>query len=189
MRIVGGRLKGRTLKAPKGENIRPTADRIRESIFNMLVHRIDGCLLKDVAVIDVFCGTGALGLEAISRGAKYGIFIDNKSSALKSTRANSRALGLDGEVITLKLNAGRLKSPTKLVKFPAALAFLDPPYNKGLVSVALSGLRDKGWLESGAFCVVEIASKELFEVPKNFKVLLERKFGAARILFLQMDSL
>ena len=188
MRIVGGQLKGRTLMSPKGRGLRPTADQVRESIFNILTHGIDGCTLKDTAVIDVFCGTGALGLEAISRGAKHCLFIDLDAVALGYVRKNAGSMGLDSEVIMLKLDAQRFPKFPKVFKYPVAVAFLDPPYNKGLAGIALLSLKEKGWLKPGAFCIVEIAAQEIFNIPKDFRLLSERNYGAARVAFLRFDS-
>ncbi len=185
MRIVGGRHKGRTLAAPTGKDLRPTADRVRESVFNILAHGIDGFVLDGITVIDVFCGTGALGLEAMSRGAGHGVFIDNDPGALACVRKNAGPLGLGRAVTMLKLDAARLAPPPRVAKTPAALAFIDPPYDQGLVVPALLGLEDKGWLASGAVVVAEVAAKEAFEAPRGFQILDERTYGAARVVFLR----
>jgi 16S rRNA (guanine966-N2)-methyltransferase len=185
MRIVGGRHKGRTLTAPAGKDLRPTADRVRESVFNILAHGIEGLVLDGVTVVDVFCGTGALGLEAMSRGAGHGVFIDNDAGALAYVRKNAGPLGLGREVTMLKLDAARLAPPPRVAKTPATLAFLDPPYDQGLAVPALLGLKDKGWLGEGAVVVVEVAAKEAFETPREFQVLDERTYGAARVIFLR----
>jgi len=190
MRIVGGRLRGRALKAPlqnseKGRGLRPTADRVRESVFNILAHG-DGALdLEGATVIDVFAGTGALGFEAMSRGAAHGVFIDNDAHALALVRKSAGPLGLGRNVTLLKLDASRLAPPPRAAKTPAALAFLDPPYESGLIQPALLGLRDKGWLGGGAMVVCEVAAKEEFDAPKRFEVVDERAYGAARVVFLR----
>ena len=190
MRIVGGSLKGRTLKAPprnsqKGLELRPTADRVRESLFNVLAHGAGGVDLEGLTVIDVFAGTGALGLEAMSRGAGHGVFIDNDRAALALARKNAGALGLGRKVILLKLDAARLPPPPRAAKTPGGLAFLDPPYEQGLVPLALLGLVAKGWLVEGAVAVAEVASKEALEPPKEFEIFDERPYGAARLVFLR----
>ena len=190
MRIVGGSLKGRTLKAPprntqKGREPRPTADRVRESLFNVLAHGAGGIDLEGLTVIDVFAGTGALGLEAMSRGAGHGVFIDNDGAALALVRKNAGALGLDRKVTLLRLDAARLPPPPGAARTPAGLAFLDPPYDSGLVPPALLGLKDKGWLVEGAVAVAEVAAKEALELPKGFEVFDERPYGAARLVFLR----
>ncbi len=185
MRIVGGRLKGRALAAPEGRDLRPTADRVRESVFNILAHGVDGFDLDGVTVIDIFAGTGALGFEALSRGAGHGVFIDNDPGALKLVRKNAGPLGLGREVTLLRLDAARLAPPPRSAKTPSALAFLDPPYESGLIQPALLGLGDKGWLAEGAVVVCEVAAKEEFAAPKKFEVMDERTYGAARVVFLK----
>ena len=190
MRIVGGRLRGRALAAPlqkskDGREMRPTADRVRESVFNILAHGIDDFDFEDTTVIDVFAGTGALGLEAMSRGCGHGVFIDNDARALACVRKNAGPLGLGRDVTMLKLDAARLATPPRAAKTPAALAFLDPPYEQGLLSPALLGLKDKGWLAEGAVVVYEVAAKEEFDAPKGFEAVDERTYGAARVVFLK----
>ncbi len=190
MRIVGGSLKGRTLKAParntpKGRELRPTADRVRESLFNVLAHGAGGIELEGLTVIDVFAGTGALGLEAMSRGAGHGVFIDNDGAALAFVRKNAGALGVGRQVTMLRLDAARLPPPPRIAKTPGGLAFLDPPYEQGLVPPALLGLKDKGWLAEGAVAVAEVAAKEALEPPKGFEIFDERPYGAARLVFLR----
>ena len=187
MRIIGGRLKGRTLLAPEGKGLRPTADRVRESMFNILAHGNDGLNMGGITVVDVFCGTGALGLEAMSRGAGHGVFIDNDPGALAYVRKNSGPLGLGRDVTMLKLDAKLLAPPPRVAKTPAALVFLDPPYDQGLAGPALLGLKDKGWLETGAIAVVEVTAKEDFDAPKGFEVLDERTYGAARVVFARLN--
>ncbi len=168
--------------------MRPTADRVREAIFNILIHGTKACSLDGIFVIDIFCGTGALGLEAISRGARHAIFIDIDSSALEYVNKNSDSMSLTKKVTMLKLDAQYLEQPPRVFQSPASLVFLDPPYNKGLARAALLGLKEKGWLESGAFCVVEVAEKEVFNIPKGFNFLNERSYGASRVVFIQFDS-
>ncbi len=189
MRIVGGSLKGRTLKAPRdsqgGQELRPTADRVRESLFNVLAHGAGGVDQEGMCVIDVFAGTGALGLEAMSRGAGHGVFIDNDAGALSLVRKNAGALGLGRKVTMLRLDAARLPPPPRAAKTPGGLAFLDPPYDSGLVSSALLGLAARGWLAEGAVAVAEVAAKEELEPPKGFEVFDERPYGAARLVFLR----
>ncbi len=185
MRIVGGRLRGRALAAPEGRDVRPTADRVRESVFNILAHRDGGVDFDGITVIDVFAGTGALGFEALSRGAAHGVFIDNDARALKLVRKTAGPLGLGRGVTLLKLDAARLAPPPRAAKTPAALAFLDPPYESGLIQPALLGLKDKGWLAEGAVVICEVAAKEALEPPKGFALMDERAYGTARVVFLR----
>jgi len=144
--------------------------------------------MKNINVLDVFCGTGALGLEAISRGAKHSVFIDLNKDSIEITRQNAVSMGLENKITLLKLDAQVLTLPPKEVASSATLAFLDPPYNQGLVCSALEGLGGKGWLEQGAICVVEASTKEALKIPEEFKILNERIYGLTRIIFLRYKS-
>ena len=187
MRIVGGRFRGRRLAAPKGDAVRPTADRVRESVFNILAHGLDGTDIEGATVVDVCAGSGALGLEALSRGAVRAVFIDEDGAALKCIRQNATDLGVERDVLMLRLDAARLPPPPLAAGDPAALAFLDPPYGSGLAVPALTGLKTKGWIAAGALCVVEIGGEEALAPPPDFTPLDERLYGAARIIFLRAD--
>jgi 16S rRNA (guanine966-N2)-methyltransferase len=188
MRIIGGQLKGSNLISPDGINLRPTTDRVKESIFNILLHGINDFNMENIEVMDIFCGTGALGLEAISRGARHSVFIDFDSDAIKIARQNAWSMGLDDKITMLKLDAQYLAKPPKVVKSPASLVFLDPPYNKGLVYSTLLGLKSKGWLKQKALCVVEVAAREIPDFPKEFYILNERIYGLTRIFFLRYNG-
>ena len=185
MRIVGGKHRGRNLKAPEGQNVRPTSDRTREAVFNILAHGIDGFSFQEASVVDLFCGTGALGLEALSRGAGHATFIDSDRASLALAKANAATLGEWRNVTLLKIESKRLAPPPLAAKAPCQLAFLDAPYNQGLTQPALLALSNKGWLEAGSVVVVEVAEKELLEPPRSLEVLDERTYGAARVVFLQ----
>src|SRR5580700_4758578 len=143
MRIVGGRLGGRTLAAPKSQAIRPTTDRLRESLFNILLHGY-GDPVSGARVLDLFAGTGALGLEAMSRGAAFALFIDDGAEARALMRANVEALGLGGTTRIFRRDATRLGSVHPLEPF--SLVFLDPPYRRGLAERSLASLAAGGWL-------------------------------------------
>src|SRR6188474_1055187 len=134
MRIVGGRLRGRALAAPKSQAIRPTADRLRESLFNVLAHAY-GDPVTGARVLDLFAGTGALGLEALSRGAAFALLVDDAAEARALLRENVAALGLGGVSRIFRRDATRLGPAHPLEPF--ALVFLDPPYGKGLAEKAL----------------------------------------------------
>ncbi len=185
MRIVGGRHAGRRLQAPLGRRLRPTADRVRESVFNILAHggaRIGGAdALTGARVLDGFSGTGALGLEAVSRGAAHAMLMDNDREALDFCRANIATLGEQAQVTVLH---GDCLNP---VRPPEAysLIFLDPPYRAGLAAPALEALAASGWIADGALVVIELAAKEKFTPPAGAEILDERRYGAARILFLK----
>src|SRR5215468_8167293 len=152
MRIVGGRLGGRTLAAPKSQNIRPTSDRLRESLFNILAHRY-GEAITGARVLDLFAGTGALGLEAISRGAAFALFVDDGAEARALIRANVEALGLGGVTRIFRRDATALGAAHPLEPF--SLVFVDPPYGKGLAERALAAAHAGGWLTADALIVVE----------------------------------
>src|SRR5215468_10647634 len=162
MRVVGGRLRGRNLASPSSQAIRPTADRLRESVFNILTHAY-GDPLQGARVLDLFAGTGALGIEAISRGAAFALFVDNGAEARALLRNNVEALALGGVTKVFRRDATNL-GPAHPVE-PFSLAFLDPPYGKRLAEKALASLRDGGWLTPGALLAVEEAKAAAFTAP------------------------
>src|ERR1700757_954284 len=147
MRVVGGRLRGRNLASPASREIRPTADRLRESVFNILIHAY-GNPIGGARVLDLFAGTGALGIEAVSRGAAFALFVDNGAEARALLRNNVESLALGGVSKVYRRDATDL-GPAHPVE-PFSLAFLDPPYGKGVAEEALISLRDGGWLTPGA---------------------------------------
>ncbi len=185
MRIIGGRHRGRPLRSPAGKDLRPTSDRVREAVFNILEHGIDWLGIKDASVIDIFAGTGACGLEALSRGAAHATFIDEDADALELIRKNAGALGEGAKITPLKLDARRLAPPPMAAGTPCGLAFCDPPYNANLSGPALLGLINKGWIGTGSVCVVEVAVKENFDPPVGLSILDERTYGAAKVIFLK----
>lgn len=185
MRIVGGRFRGRSLRAPAGRDVRPTADRTREAVFNILAHGAPGVDFDGASVLDVFAGTGALGLEALSRGAGHVTFIDSDAGALRAIRRNAATLGAWRQVALLKLDATRAPPPPLAAEAPCTLAFLDPPYESGDAAPALAGLAARGWIAAAAVCVVEVAAQEPLAPPPGFTVLDERTYGAARVVFLR----
>src|SRR5206468_838844 len=142
MRIVGGRLRGRTLTAPKSRAIRPTTDRLRQALFNVLAHAY-GDPISGARVLDLFAGTGALGLEALSRGAAFALFVDNGAEARALLRENVAALGLGGATRIFRRDATKLGAAHPLEPF--SLTFLDPPYGQGLAEKALAAARAGGW--------------------------------------------
>src|ERR1700720_4104056 len=154
MRVVGGRLRGRNLVSPSSRDIRPTADRLRESLFNILVHAHEDPI-EGARVLDLFAGTGALGIEAVSRGASFALFVDNGAEARALLRNNVEGLALGGVSKVYRRDATDL-GPAHPMQ-PFSLAFLDPPYGKGLADKALTSLRDGGWLTPGALVVGEEA--------------------------------
>jgi 16S rRNA (guanine966-N2)-methyltransferase len=185
MRIVGGRLRGRTLLAPKSQSIRPTADRLREALFNILIHAY-GDPVAGARVLDLFAGTGALGLEAMSRGAAFALFVDDAAEARGLIRGNVDALGLGGSTRIFRRDATRLGPAAGIGIEPFTLVFLDPPYGKGLAERALIAARAGGWLAPGALVVVEEAVAAGFAPPDAFEELERRDYGDTRLVFLRM---
>jgi len=183
MRIVGGRLGGRTLASPRSHAIRPTADRLRESLFNILVHAY-GDPVTGARVLDLFAGTGALGLEALSRGAAFSLFVDDAAEARALLRENVASLGLGGVSRIFRRDATRL-GPVHPNE-PFSLAFLDPPYGKGLAEKALDSAHDGGWLVPGALIVVEEASDIAFTTPAGFEELERRRYDDTEVIFLRL---
>jgi 16S rRNA (guanine966-N2)-methyltransferase len=192
MRIVGGAYRGRGLIAPPGAVTRPTADRARESVFNVLEHAPWSPGLTDARVIDLFAGSGALGLEALSRGAAFCLFVETDPVARGVIRENAEALGAKGELF------GRTRihrrDATDLGSRPGAdgpafdVAFLDPPYGKALGEQALAELAAGGWLTEGALVVFERGETEPAPALPGFETLDERRYGAARVLFARLGG-
>jgi 16S rRNA (guanine966-N2)-methyltransferase len=187
MRIIAGRHRGRTLLAPEGDAVRPTSDRAREALFNILAHgdlAASGPSYADATVLDAFAGTGAFGLEALSRGAAAAIFLEKSRLALTALRRNIATLGEDARSRVIAADA---TAPPK-APAAAALAFLDPPYNKGLAAPALAALAAAGFLAPDALAVVEIQAAEILPPPAGFTVLDERRYGVAKLVFLHYMS-
>ena len=182
MRIVGGRLRGRPLAAPKSQAIRPTADRLREALFNILVHAYDDPI-SNARVLDLFAGTGALGLEALSRGASFALFVDDGAQARALLRENVAALGLGGVTRIFRRDAGKL-GPAYPVE-PFALVFLDPPFGKDLAPKALAAARAGGWLLPDALAVVEEAATAEFAAPEGFDELERRRYDDTALIVLR----
>jgi 16S rRNA (guanine966-N2)-methyltransferase len=182
MRIVGGRLRGRALAAPRSQAIRPTADRLRESLFNILVHAY-GDPVTGARVLDLFAGSGALGLEAISRGAAFALFIDNAAEARALLRENVATLGLGGVTRIFRRDATKL-GPAHPVE-PFSLVFLDPPYGQGLAELALASARDGGWLAPDALIVVEEAKAAGFKAPDGFEEIERRDYDDTELVFVR----
>jgi 16S rRNA (guanine966-N2)-methyltransferase len=182
MRVVGGRLRSRPIAGPKGQGLRPTADRLRESLFNILAHAY-GDPIANARVLDLFAGTGALGIEAISRGASYALFVDDGVEARALLRDNTQSLGLGGVTRIFRRDATKLGPAHPLEPF--SLAFLDPPYGKGLAEKALNAARDGGWLAPEALIVVEEATDAAFKAPEGFVELERRQYDDSELIFLR----
>lgn len=176
MRIISGNYRGKKLLSPDSEKVRPTADRTREAVYNILYSKLTRPL-SELSLLDVFSGTGAFALEAVSRGIKIAGLIDIdirpllKNTALFPNEKN--------KIKVMKLDAVNL--PQSAEKYD--IVFMDAPYNKGLSEQALKGLAAKSWLSPQALCIVEVERNEKFEIPENFEVVDERIYGLAKILF------
>ncbi|WP_173843452.1 16S rRNA (guanine(966)-N(2))-methyltransferase RsmD [Novosphingobium sp. TH158] len=181
LRIVAGQWRGRKLAAPAGDTTRPTADRTRETLFSMLVSRIGD--FEGLAVADLFAGSGALGLEALSRGAASCLFVEQYPAAVRAIRtnlANLKAQGQSDVRASSVLTLGPAKAPLDLV-------FLDPPYGTGAGEVALDKLRRLGWIGPGTWISLETAADEV-PALKNFAVEADRKVGKARITLARLPA-
>jgi 16S rRNA (guanine966-N2)-methyltransferase len=187
MRVIGGRHRGRRLTAPPGDTVRPTSDRARESLFNILGHgdfAAAGSPFAGENVVDAFAGTGALGIEALSRGAARAAFIETDRAALAALRRNLAALD---EEDAADIIAGDATRPPR-APYAAVLALLDPPYRSGLAGPALEALAQMGWLARHAVAVVELAATEPFSPPAGFAMIEERRYGAAKLVFLRRQG-
>ncbi|WP_342359176.1 16S rRNA (guanine(966)-N(2))-methyltransferase RsmD [Terrarubrum flagellatum] len=171
MRVVAGRLRNRALKAPASQAIRPTSDRLRESLFNILAHAFDDPA-KDARVLDLFAGTGALGIEALSRGASFALFVDEGVEARSLIRENVMTLGLAGVTKIFRRDATTLGKIETVAPFD--LVFCDPPYRKGLGEKALASAANGGWLKDNALVCWEEAGDAEIAVPAGFTVEDER---------------
>ena len=188
MRIVGGALRGRAITAPKGDLVRPTSDRTREALFNILAHADFGDFdLEGARVLDLFAGTGALGLEAISRGASFALFVDDHAESRGAIRENLDTLGLNGKAKIYKRDATKLGPRPGSVGPAFSLVFADPPYGKGLGAAALLSAREGGWLAPGALCLVEETAMADFEAPEGFEELDRRRYRDTEIIFMRSE--
>ncbi len=186
MRITGGRLGGRALIAPPDARVRPTADKVRQAIFNILAHRdfAIGFTLDGARVADLFAGTGALGIEALSQGAAFALFVDDAAESRALIRGNVETLGLTGVTKLWRRDATRLGPLAAGSGGPFDLVFLDPPYRRDLVPPALASLRDGGWLAAHALIVAERAADEDAPSTDGFTRLDERLYGETAVTFL-----
>lgn len=182
LRIIAGSHRGRKLIAPEGREIRPTSARAREALFNILAHGVENAdgssPLIDARVLDACCGTGALGLEAISRGAGFVTFLDHSPEAMKAVADNLRAMNEQKKAAMVRAD---VTSPPNS-RQPCALVFLDPPYKSGMAAKALTALQLKGWIAPGALVSIELAATEDVALPQGFAAIDERRYGAAKIV-------
>jgi 16S rRNA (guanine966-N2)-methyltransferase len=184
MRIVAGKHKGKSIYGPAGVEIRPTSDRVREAIFNILAHsdwgqNVPSCI-QGARVLDGFCGTGAMGLEALSRGSHFATFIDNNVTSLDLCKRNVTSLGETEASAILSCDCLNPVKPED----PCDLVFLDPPYKNNIIWDALTALSNAGWIAKGAVCILETGNKQSAEPPKNFEFRSQRSYGSTIITFL-----
>ncbi|MDL1967167.1 MAG: 16S rRNA (guanine(966)-N(2))-methyltransferase RsmD [Deltaproteobacteria bacterium] len=181
MRIIGGELKGKKLYTIPGTLIRPTADRLRESIFNIL-----SCLVKGTVVLDLFAGTGALGIEALSRGAEFAVFIDNNKKALSVVERNIQSCAVDNRFKIIRGNIVKNLNCIKSMGLKFDLVFMDPPYNKGFIEPTLINLHDSGSLGKDVCIIVEHTPFEpVLEDCRQFELADQRKYGKTLISFIK----
>jgi len=187
MRITGGTFGGRALIAPPDGRVRPTSDKVRQAIFNILLHNDFGAgfALEGARAADLFAGTGALGVEALSHGASFCLFVDDAAESRALIRENIEALSLTGASKIWRRDATKLGPMAAGAGGPFELVFLDPPYRKGLIAPALASLRDGGWLADGAVAVAETGEDEIIPPTDGFARMDERVYGDTRVLFLR----
>lgn len=183
LRIIAGAWRGRAIEVPAGDIIRPTADRVREALFNKLAHAFADFRLPGARVVDVFAGTGALGFEALSRGAAQGVFLDRNPEAIALINRNAAKLNAEDRAVIMNADGAHL--PRAAV--PCDLAFLDPPYGEGLIAPALTGLVVQGWLKPGALVSIETEASEI--TPESFGYTLadQREYGRTTITILRYE--
>lgn len=187
MRIVGGTMRGRTLATPQHDGVRPTSDRVREAVFNILAHGSGYPPIEGARVIDLFAGTGALGIEAISRGARACLFVETDAQSRALIRRNVEALGLTGVTRLYRRDATDLGDAGTVEAFD--IAFLDPPYGKGLGERALAALGAGGWLKPGALAVLEERAATSVDLPPGFEEIDQRTWGDTDVHFLAWRGL
>ncbi len=188
MRITGGTYGGRALIAPLDARVRPTSDKVRQAIFNILLHHDFGAefSLEGARAADLFAGTGALGIEALSHGASFCLFVDDSAESRAIIRENVEALQLTGASKIWRRDATKLGPMAAGAGGPFDLVFLDPPYHKGLITPALVSLREGGWLADGAVLVTEMGEDENIPSTDGLTKLDERVYGDTRVLFLRV---
>lgn len=186
MRVVAGRLRGRALVAPGGRSTRPTSDRVRQAMFDVLAHGIDGFDLDGARVLDLFAGSGALGIEALSRGAAHALLVDDGAEARAAIRTNLEALGLNGVARIFRRDATRLGEAGTAGRFD--LVLIDPPYGRGLGETALAAVLAGSWLAPGAVLVLEEAAEAEPVLPAGFELIDRRRHGDTQLLFLRLAA-
>ncbi len=187
MRITSGRFRGKPIRATEGRATRPTSDRARQAVFNILEHAPWSPSLQGARVLDLFAGSGALGLEALSRGAAFCLFVETDEAARGAIRDNVEGLGLFGATRIHRRDATDLGARPAGAGAAFSLAFLDPPYRAGLGERALTSLASDGWLEPSALCILERGTGEPPLSANRFELLDQRVYGAAEVSFLRLE--
>lgn len=183
MRIIAGKFRGMTLAVPKAKSIRPTSDRVREALFNVLTHSLEGFEIDNARVLDLFAGTGALGLEALSRGARFCLFMEHSADGRAVIRRNVDQLGLGGITKLYRRDATKMGGRGSLSPFD--LTLIDPPYAKGYGELALEAAREHGWLAPDSIAVLEESAVANIVPPRGFEMVDERQYGDTRLLILR----
>jgi 16S rRNA (guanine966-N2)-methyltransferase len=181
VRIVGGQFRGRAIASPVTGATRPTSDRVREAMFNILAHSVDGFSIEGAVVLDLFAGTGALGIEALSRGAKFCMFVETEAEARGVIRDNVEAFGLTGVTKIFRRDVTGLGEAGKYAGM--TLVFADPPYGQGLGEKALTSAAEGGWLASGAIVVLEERRDAVVQLPSGFTEFDRRSWGETQAIF------
>lgn len=186
MRIIGGSMRGKVLMSPQSETTRPTSDRLRESLFNSLLHnpRFGLMGLQGLKVLDVFAGTGALGLEALSRGAHHVTFIERDASALKVLKSNIKSCACEDKTTVMSVDVKDIRPSSHAYD----LIFMDPPYNQDLVPLVMEKLITYGYTKSDTLWCIEVAKSETPAFPEGFKIISERKMGAGKVYILSSSK-
>lgn len=188
MRIVGGRFRGKKLVSPEGRDaVRPTSDRTRESVFNVLMHRFQGTqgwALIGARALDAFAGTGAMGLEALSRGVSHVTFLETGTEALTALEQNIEVMGAERDAAVVRQDATN-PPPASI---PVQLAFLDPPYRSDVIEDSLTALSERGWFDTGAIIVCEHAFNTDIEPPTGFVLIDSRRYGKTKVTFLRWEG-
>jgi len=185
MRIIAGKFKGRKLIPPMGDDIRPTSDRTRESVFNLLMHgAYAGDAIIDRHVVDLCCGTGAMGLEALSRGARIATFIDKDKKSIELARANVLHCGVANAAFFVQADATKLPAARE----PASLVLMDAPYAAAILLPAYAALKAGGWLAADALLVVEQSFTTAIAALEGAEIIDERKYGKTKIIVYQVQS-
>lgn len=179
MRIIAGKYRGRKLETPSDMDVRPTTDKMRERVFSMLQHARYPAL-HGAQVMDVFAGTGALGLEALSRGAAHVTFVEKSPKSIALLNKNIAAMKVEQDTTLIKSRATSLQAATT----PCDFIFMDPPYGRDLLAPSIACLLEGGWLADGGVIIAEMKSDETFDVPAGLTLIDERKQGIQRVVFL-----